>query len=90
MSIIPWSGGGSSGFQLTSQKGAVAFKMAHAPLRSYIMTDHKRKIDIIDLNKDLEASAARLEELKAGRHVDDIPLDDEYWKALKKHRKAFK
>jgi len=53
------------------------------------MADDKRKVDLIDLSKDLNASAARLEELKAGRHVDDIPLDDDYWKALKKHRIAF-
>lgn len=43
----------------------------------------------IDLNIDFDASAARLEELKANRHVDDIPITDEYWKALKKHQAAF-
>jgi len=47
-----------------------------------------KKLEIIDLNKDLEASAARLLELKADRHVDDIPLSDDYWKALKKHQSA--
>ena len=40
----------------------------------------------IDLDKDFEASSKRLEELKADRHVDDIPLNDDYWKALKKHQ----
>ena len=31
----------------------------------------------------------RVVELKAGRHVDDIPLDDEYWAALKKHQLTY-
>ena len=48
-----------------------------------------RKVSIVDLNKDFKASANRLIELKAGRHVDDIPLSDEYWKALRKHNLAF-
>lgn len=48
----------------------------------------KRNIEMIDLDADLKASTERLTELKAGRHVDDIPLSDDYWKALKKHRAA--
>lgn len=43
----------------------------------------------IDLDKDAHASGQRLLELKRNRHNDDIPLDDEYWKALKAHNKAF-
>ena len=43
---------------------------------------------MINLDNDLEASATRLTELKAGRNVDDIPMHDDYWKALKKHRVA--
>ena len=48
----------------------------------------KRTVSIINLDNDLEASAARLTELKAGRDVGNIPMHDEYWKALKKHRAA--
>jgi hypothetical protein len=44
---------------------------------------------LINLDEDFNASAKRLEELKRGRHVDDIPLNDDYWKALKKHQLAF-
>ena len=44
---------------------------------------------LVDLNKDFDASVARVIELKADRHVDDIPLNDEYWKALKKHVATF-
>lgn len=45
-------------------------------------TESKKKID---LDKDFKASGLRLLELKKGRHVDDIPLNDEYWVALKNH-----
>lgn len=48
----------------------------------------KRGIEVIDLNKDLNASVKRLEELRAGRLLGDIPHNDEYWKALRKHRMA--
>lgn len=47
------------------------------------------KVSVVELDEDLIASAKRLEELKADRHVDDIPLNDEYFKAVKKHRIAF-
>ena len=47
------------------------------------------KLEKVDLSVDRSASAERLEQLKAGRHVDDIPLHDEYWKALRKHQTAF-
>lgn len=87
MGLIPSVATGSF-FSLTSHTGELAYKMAWAPLRSYKMAD-ERKATLVDLNKDREASAARLEELKAGRHVDDIPLTDDYWKALRKHRQAF-
>jgi len=53
------------------------------------MTDTKRTVVPVDLDKDLEASVKRITELKAGRNAGDIPLDDEYWKALKKHQAAF-
>jgi hypothetical protein len=49
-----------------------------------------REVELVDLNKDVNASAARLAELKGDRHVDDIPLTDDYWKALKKHQAAFR
>jgi len=42
----------------------------------------------VDLDKDFEASAKRIEELRANRLEGDIPLTDEYWKALNKHRLA--
>lgn len=42
----------------------------------------------VDLDKDFKASAQRLEELKAGRNFSEIPLTDEYWKALHKHQAA--
>lgn len=45
-------------------------------------------IKYVNLDKDLKASSKRLEELKKDRKVGDIPISDEYWKALKKHRKA--
>lgn len=45
-------------------------------------------VEKVDLDKDFDASAARLVELKAGRSVGDIPLQDDYWKALNKHRAA--
>jgi hypothetical protein len=89
MKLIPDIRDGSS-FSMNIQTGQLARKMAWAPIRSSRMADDKRKVELIDLSKDRDASAARLEELKANRHVDDIPLDDEYWKALRKHRKAFK
>lgn len=46
-----------------------------------IHTDGKLDHDIIE-------GALRVEKLKAGRHVDDIPLDDEYWKSLAYHNRA--
>lgn len=46
------------------------------------------QIKPVDLNKDLDASAKRLEELRAGRDLGNIPVSDEYWKALRKHRAA--
>lgn len=46
--------------------------------------DDKLKFD--DVDKDFKQSSARLIELKANRHVDDIPIDDDYWLALKKHQ----
>lgn len=49
----------------------------------------KREIGIVDLDKDLEASAARILELKAGRDNGDIPMHDDYWKAVRKHKLAF-
>lgn len=50
--------------------------------------DEKRSIKPVDLNSDFNASAARLTELQAGRQLQDIPITDEYWKALRKHRTA--
>ena len=47
-----------------------------------------RETKIINLNEDFEASVKRLDELKANRHVDDIPISDEYWRALVKHQIA--
>ena len=44
---------------------------------------------IVDLDKDFNASAARLVELKRGRSDDEILLTDEYWIALKNHNKYF-
>jgi len=41
-----------------------------------------------NLDKDFKASANKLTELKAGRDVGDIPLNDEYWIALKKHNEV--
>ncbi len=41
-----------------------------------------------DLNNNFEASSTRLNELRAGRDNHEIPLSDEYWKALNKHRTA--
>lgn len=49
---------------------------------------NKRGIETVDLNTDMEASVARLEELRAGRNASEINPRDEYWKALKKHRAA--
>lgn len=43
----------------------------------------------LDLNKNPEASAARLEELRAGRNLGDIPMDDEYFVARNKHMTAY-
>lgn len=42
----------------------------------------------INLDEDLNASSKRLEELRAGRDLSDIPTTDKYWKALNKHRIA--
>ena len=46
-------------------------------------------IKVIDLDKDIKVSVARMEKLKAGRIEENIPLNDEYWKALNKHRMAY-
>lgn len=48
----------------------------------------KEKIEVVSLDKDMEASWRRVEELRAGRMPDDIHINDEYWKALSKHRQA--
>jgi len=48
----------------------------------------KTQVEKVDLDKDFDASAARLLELKANRDVGDIPRHDDYWKALNKHRAA--
>ncbi len=42
-----------------------------------------------DLNKDYVASRARLNELRKGRPIGEIPLQDEYWEAKKKHEAAY-
>jgi hypothetical protein len=52
------------------------------------MSDNKRKIVQVDLDNNLEASIARVNELKAGRKTSDIPMNDEYWKAVQKHHAA--
>lgn len=49
----------------------------------------KRKVTILNLDGDMNLSSQRLEELRAGREIKEIPLNDEYWKALRKHRAAF-
>lgn len=41
-----------------------------------------------NLDEDFQASAARLEELKAGRTLGDIPMGDDYFKAVRKHMAA--
>lgn len=51
--------------------------------------DEKRAITLVDLNASMEESTKRLEELRAGRVEHDIPLTDEYWKALRKHRDSY-
>jgi hypothetical protein len=48
----------------------------------------RRSFKHVDLDKDFEASAARIEELRAGRDLSDIPLHDHYWKAVNKHKAA--
>lgn len=48
----------------------------------------KSPFEVVNLDNDRDASAARLHELKAGRNEDSIPLRDEYWVALNKHRLA--
>ncbi len=53
------------------------------------MTDKRAEIKTIDLDKDFNESVKRVEELKAGRIETDIPLADQYWKALNKHRAAY-
>lgn len=52
------------------------------------MADEKRSAVRVDLDSSREASVARLMQLKAGRNESDIPLDDQYWKALRKHMAA--
>ena len=42
----------------------------------------------VDLDKNFDLSAKRVNFLKGNRHVDDIPITDEYWKSLKKHQAA--
>lgn len=37
--------------------------------------------------KQIEDAAKKVVELKKDRHVDDIPLTDEYWDALQKYNK---
>lgn len=51
-------------------------------------SDDKRTFKVVDLDSDLNASVARLEQLRAGRPHGSIPLNDDYWKALKKHQAA--
>lgn len=60
------------------------------------MTNKKRemhvdeeKLTYVDLSTDFNASWARVAELQKGRNLSDIPLKDEYWKAIKKHQAAF-
>ncbi len=48
-----------------------------------------RKIEKVNLDKDFKMSTDRLEQLRAGRETDKIPMNDEYWKAIKKHRNAY-
>lgn len=43
----------------------------------------------VDLDTDMDASGLRLANLKAGRNLEDIPLDDEYWDASRAHQKAY-
>lgn len=50
--------------------------------------NERTKLVKVDLDNDVNASVARLEELKRDRKVGDIPLKDEYWRALRKHRTA--
>jgi hypothetical protein len=52
-----------------------------------IISNSTKKKDLLDTNA--SASAKRLEELKKNRVDGDIPLNDEYWIALQKHRKAY-
>lgn len=51
-------------------------------------TEPKEKLPP-DLDNDIIASSKRVEELRRGRNMGDIPLDDEYWDALRKHRATF-
>jgi hypothetical protein len=38
-------------------------------------------------SSDFEKSAAKAEELRAGRNQQDIPLNDAYWTAVNDHRR---
>lgn len=38
---------------------------------------------------EIEETAKKMEELRAGRNESDIPLSDDYWKAVAAHRDAF-
>lgn len=40
------------------------------------------------LDENRELSQARVEELRAGREISNIPLHDEYWIAVLHYRKA--
>lgn len=37
--------------------------------------------------KQIEDAAKKVTDLKKNRHVDDIPLTDEYWKAVAEYNK---
>lgn len=50
--------------------------------------DEKRTLQKVDLDLSRVDSVTRLEELRRGREPSDIPLTDEYWKSLRKHRIA--
>ena len=40
-----------------------------------------------ELDENMKKSFERVEELRKGRTLGDIPLNDEYWVALKNHQK---
>lgn len=51
--------------------------------------DEKRTFSKVDLDTDINASNARIAELKRGRNASDIPMHDEFWRAMKKRDLAF-